>query len=669
MIPVWPFHENPTVDQGRPMPKKLMIILAAAALGGSCTDATAPEADGRSRLEPRHATAAVVSHESERFTFYELETPLWKIYGSGHVSGVNKLGTVTGRTRTVNDRWAAFTSSVDGVLAILSDPTIEQSWGNDINEAGQIVGMARFSDGGIRGFLWEGEVVTRLGSLPGGFSAASAINEAGMVVGTSFDGVGRAVVWDPGAVEPVALSHGDFTGRTQAFAVSSDGRIAGWICPESCTAMYWRSPAAEPTVIEIPGLVQSFAQGVNSVGEVVGYGYTGEENVAFIWSDVTGAGEILELPESPAFAHDISDEGVVVGSMGAPQRGYAWSRGGVVDLGVEDVTFVELPQDIDGAWIGGTGGRIGRNGNFAFAWHLTDGNRPPSVSAGGPYEAHEGEELGFAGVVHDPHGDDVSLSWSFGDGAVAFGSEPVHVYIDNGTYDVVLTAADGLSESSAATTATIHNLPPHVTIRGEAQILSGDLAVIETGFNDQGVEDAPWSWSIQWLPGDADAGVARRASTLLSSSRVMLRPGERAVTVQVEDKDGGLGTATLPFTVLPRPIGLIVKPGDEEATAPINLRSSGLTPVALLSDDRFNASLVDGSSIAAGPAGAAPVRPGALEDADGDGLLDLMLHFQTRSLGLAAESTELCVSATTTEGIEAIGCAPVRLVPGRGRDH
>lgn len=72
-----------------------------------------------------------------------------------------------------------------------------------------------------------------------------------------------------------------------------------------------------------------------------------------------------------------------------------------------------------------------------------------------------------------------------------------------------------------------------------------------------------------------------------------------------------------------------VKPERDSAT--INLSSNGVIPVAMLGTDTFDATTVNVQTISF--SGASPVRT-AFEDVNGDGRLDLMLHFRTQDTAL-----------------------------------
>lgn len=86
---------------------------------------------------------------------------------------------------------------------------------------------------------------------------------------------------------------------------------------------------------------------------------------------------------------------------------------------------------------------------------VAEKHRPIAV-AKGPYHGHPELPVMFDGSVsYDPDGDPLSYQWTFGDGGLASGALPQHIYKSEGTFPVTLTVGDGVYTASDATTATI----------------------------------------------------------------------------------------------------------------------------------------------------------------------------------------------------------------------
>ena len=101
-----------------------------------------------------------------------------------------------------------------------------------------------------------------------------------------------------------------------------------------------------------------------------------------------------------------------------------------------------------------------------------------------------------------------------------------------------------------------------------------------------------------------------------------------------------------------------IKPDSD--TNPINLKSKGLVPVAIITKDNLDALTVDLNSIIF--AGAKPVK-WRVKDIDGDGNDDLLLHFATQALSdLSLDSTEAVLTGVTLDSIPLIGKDSVKII-------
>jgi hypothetical protein len=122
-----------------------------------------------------------------------------------------------------------------------------------------------------------------------------------------------------------------------------------------------------------------------------------------------------------------------------------------------------------------------------------------------------------------------------------------------------------------------------------------------------------------------------------------------------------MGFGSAPFIM----VEVNIMPADDANE--INLRAGGSLPVAILTTVDFDAADVDPSTVTL--AGAPVVVRGngapaaGLEDADGDGLPDLVLHVDRRMLNLAPDATEALLRGETFDGLEIRGVDAVLIVP------
>lgn len=117
------------------------------------------------------------------------------------------------------------------------------------------------------------------------------------------------------------------------------------------------------------------------------------------------------------------------------------------------------------------------------------------------------------------------------------------------------------------------------------------------------------------------------------------------------------------------PVIIDIKPGSD--SNPINPKSKGVTSVAILSTPTFDATTIDPLSVKFGPNEATEVHGrGHIEDVNGDGRLDLVLHFDAQDTGIQCGDTSASLTGETINGqaiagsdsIQTVGCSS----PGAG---
>lgn len=114
-----------------------------------------------------------------------------------------------------------------------------------------------------------------------------------------------------------------------------------------------------------------------------------------------------------------------------------------------------------------------------------------------------------------------------------------------------------------------------------------------------------------------------------------------------------------------QPVEVDIKPGDE--VNPINPRSHGVVPVAVLGTEEFDATTINPLSVCFGDAEEPTERActeahltGHHEDVNGDGLQDLLLHYRTEETGIDAGDARACLKGETLSGAGVYGCDAVR---------
>lgn len=143
-----------------------------------------------------------------------------------------------------------------------------------------------------------------------------------------------------------------------------------------------------------------------------------------------------------------------------------------------------------------------------------------------------------------------------------------------------------------------------------------------------------------------------------ASMDLELRPLDRIELVLNHQPDEWFAARIAGITLSGK-VSIDIKPGDYPNT--INIKSEGNVPVAILSELDFDATTVDPSTVIF--AGASALRiGGGPEDVNGDGLMDIVLHFKTQDLDLQPGDTEAFLGGKTFDGLEFAGCDSVRII-------
>ena len=260
--------------------------------------------------------------------------------------GINDLGRAIGFSMTPGGE-RAFISDYGVVTPLVDLPGgIEATIAWDINNRGQVVGSS-FGDLGERAVLWENGTILDIGALPGDDrSGARGVNEAGQIIGTSWNSDGsdrlRGFFWENGVMTPIDI--GTPQDPFIPASINDDGRVVGFFS-NGLGGAIWESGSVTPlTYAAISssnggriGTVGGFVEdgvftnvggrvrGFNDAGQVVGSAYLGLSGpcyCAFVWDEANGTQILQDLiddadPYASVFvaiqeAADINERGEII---------------------------------------------------------------------------------------------------------------------------------------------------------------------------------------------------------------------------------------------------------------------------------------------------------------------------------------------------------------------
>lgn len=277
----------------------------------------------------------------------------------------------------------------------------------------------------------------------------------------------------------------------------------------------------------------------------------------------------------------------------------------------------------------------------------------------------------FWGTIDGPDGQhwDGSIFCDFGSCAAKFPSWPSHPHNLGCQYDFL----SGVGVDQQTTRWTV----PSSSSSSFTITCGSELTTVEEGSLDYAIilEDGT---EIVFTITAGDGAAASIYAAFDEDGNLIVQnlsdEGAPAITFTIDGVPAGSfgpGDEPLEFDETGAlPIATIdIKPGSDDN--PINPASNGKIPVAIISTEALDASDVDVTSLTFGATGnEASLSKCAAEDVNGDGILDLVCHFNTQDAGFQTGDTEGILRGKTLEGVPFSGTDSVTIVgkaKGKGK--
>jgi probable HAF family extracellular repeat protein len=264
--------------------------------------------------------------------------------GAGAAYGINNAGAVVG-TAASNGTRQAFVYR-NGSLSTLDPSSNRLSEAHDINASGQITGWGLDAAGSFHAFLYDRGTVQSLAGFPGsGQSYGQAINNRGQIVGEvevlnqpSPPFFSQAFLYENGRMRLLGIPGVNSTARD----INDAGQIVGTGEDHDVPFAYLYDHGQ---ITRIPGFggTRSIGQGINQAGQVVGIGFdaSGNNQSGFLYDHGVLTNLSTAVPGwTIAAAVDINDRQQIVAA------GCRLDGGGCGALRLDPVTPVPEP----GGW-------------------------------------------------------------------------------------------------------------------------------------------------------------------------------------------------------------------------------------------------------------------------------------------------------------------------------
>lgn len=300
---------------------RILVATTCALLASVATAATPAAAGGAALLPRQYRAVPLTGVEGERAGAFAM----------------NDSGQVVGQVETAGHALHPFLWQRGRLtdLGVLEAGPDERGMARDVNARGDVVGSSD-RGGRQRAVLWRKGHLVDLGDLGSGSSYASAVNDRGQIVGTSWTAAGepRGFIWERGRMRDLGVG-----GFTQPLDINNRGQVVGWSGrgvegPQH--AFLWQ----RGTVTWLQTSTMSRATAINDRGEIAGSvtDWTTEpisRAVRWYHGTMTYLGFLPGGNASGAIA--INEHGVILGSgnvapFSIEEHAFLYSRGTMRDL-------------------------------------------------------------------------------------------------------------------------------------------------------------------------------------------------------------------------------------------------------------------------------------------------------------------------------------------------
>lgn len=253
--------------------------------------------------------------------------------GSGSdARSINDTGQIAGSAQTGNGAYWHAVRYSNGGITDLGTLGGSSSSGLGIDQTGRVVGSAQINDNPMirHGFSSLNGQMTDLGGPNGmGLDSATAISDNGIIAG-------YGIV--PGKIQGSYVNHafrysngqlfdlGELGGeQSKAYGVNNRGQVVGeTITHDNRHYAFLYNDTMDFSYLYEDGELGSVAEGINNLGDVVGYSMRAE-HVAFLWKDGsrTDLNDLIDPTSSWIIrdAHDINDSGQIAATGCQPGSG------------------------------------------------------------------------------------------------------------------------------------------------------------------------------------------------------------------------------------------------------------------------------------------------------------------------------------------------------------